>query len=104
VEVRKLPATWFDRLVAQQERQLLRLDRDIRMVQDVHDRSDNLLFILYALRDRCLEMEFCLKNWCRDREMTGESASGIVTGIPLETAEEGNPLPAIAVNGFPIRL
>jgi hypothetical protein len=80
-----MTSTWFDDAVAQQERALSRLENEIRMVEDVHDRSDNLLYILYAVQDHCEEiavridelMQGCRVLGAAGRSMAGDGGSCI---------------------------
>jgi hypothetical protein len=56
VEVRKMTSAQFDELATPQERAMLRLQGEIRMVQDAHHQADELLCILYTMKQRCEEI------------------------------------------------
>ena len=51
-----MTSTWFYDDVARHERVKSRVENELRMVEDVHDRSDNLLYLLYAVRDHFKEI------------------------------------------------
>ena len=66
-----MTSTWFDDVVARHERAQSHLENEIRMVEEVHDRSDNLLHILYAVRDHFKEIAVRIDELMQGRRVLG---------------------------------